>query len=260
MDGTVDPIRDAEIIELELVLADLDSAERQLEKNKRAAAQRDADALQRATVLEPMVAMLKEGKPSRKALEDMDAASQKLAQSLGFITSKPVLYVANVDEGDPLGVHNAYVDKLRAWVTEQGGELVAISGAIEAEIAMLESAEEKARISGGDWAERIGLGAVVARRPTNCWACNRISRLGQRKFAPGRFRWVQKARKPPVSSTPISSAASSGPRSITIADLKTYKVESAIRSAGKLRPEGKEYVVNDGDIMHFFSTYKFSIG
>lgn len=250
VDGNVDPIRDVEIIELELVLADLDSAERQLEKNKRAAAQKDPEAMQRAGVLEPMVALLKEGKPSRKALEGMDPATQRMAKSLGFITSKPVLYVANVDEGDPLGEHNPYVAKLRDWVAANGGELVVISGAIEAEIASLESAEEKQEFLAGIGLEESGL-ARLSRAAYHLLGLQSYFTAGPKEI---RAWTIPVGAKAPQAAGVIHSDFERGfirAEVYTLNDLKTYKTESAIRNAGRLRSEGKEYVVQDGDIMHF---------
>jgi GTP-binding protein YchF len=250
VDGNVDPIRDVEIIELELVLADLDSAERQLEKNKRAAAQKDPEAMQRAGVLEPMVALLKEGKPSRKALEGMDAATQRMAKSLGFITSKPVLYVANVDENDPLGEHNPHVAKLREWVAMNGGELVVISGAIEAEIASLESAEEKQEFLAGIGLEESGL-ARLSRAAYHLLGLQSYFTAGPKEI---RAWTIPVGAKGPQAAGVIHTDFERGyirAEVYTLDDLRNYKTETAIRSAGKLRSEGKEYVVQNGDIMHF---------
>jgi ribosome-binding ATPase YchF (GTP1/OBG family) len=197
-----------------------------------------------------MVALLKEGKPSRKALEGMDAVSQKLARSLGFITSKPVLYVANVDEGDPLGEHNAYVARLREWLTAQGGELVVISGAIEAEIASLESLEEKQEFLAGLGLEESGL-ARLSRAAYTLLGLQSYFTAGPKEI---RAWTVPVGAKGPQAAGVIHTDFERGyirAEVYTLADLKAFKVEAAIRSAGKLRSEGKEYVVQDGDIMHF---------
>lgn len=250
VDGSVDPIRDVEIIELELVLADLESAERQLEKNKRAAAQRDPEAIHRTAVLEPMVELLKEGKPSRLALAGMDPATQKLARSLGFITSKPVLYVANVDEGDPLGEHNPHVAKLRDWVDRNGGELVVISGAIEAEIAALETAEEKAEFLAGLGLEESGL-ARLSRAAYHLLGLQSYFTAGPKEI---RAWTIPVGAKAPQAAGVIHTDFERGfirAEVYTLADLEALKTEAAIRAAGKLRSEGKEYEVHDGDIMHF---------
>jgi hypothetical protein len=250
VDGTVDPIRDVETIELELVLADLDSAERQLEKNKRAAAQKDAEALMRAEVLEPMVALLRDGKPSRGAVLQMDPASQRLARSLGFITSKPVLYVANVDEGDPLGLNNPHVKTLQGWVTAHGGSLIAISGAIEAEIAGLESNEEKQEFLAGIGLEESGL-ARLGRAAYSLLGLQSYFTAGPKEI---RAWTIPAGAKAPQAAGVIHTDFERGfirAEVYTLPDLKQFKTEAAIRSAGKLRAEGKEYVVQDGDIMHF---------
>ncbi len=248
--GTVDPIRDVEIIELELVLADLESAERQLEKQKRAAAQRDPEAIQRVAVLEPMVALLKEGKPARSALKDMDAAAQKLARSLGFITAKPMLYVANVDERDPSGASNPHVARLRAWVAEHDAELVVISGAIEAEIAALESEAERREFLAGLGLQESGL-ARLARAAYRLLGLHSFFTAGPKEV---RAWTIPVGAKAPQAAGVIHSDFERGfirAEVYTLDDLRTYKTEAAIRAAGKLRSEGKEYVVRDGDIMHF---------
>ena len=248
--GTVDPIRDVEIIELELVLADLESAERQLEKQKRAAAQRDPEAIQRVAVLEPMVALLKEGKPARSALKDMDAAMQKLARSLGFITAKPMLYVANVDERDPSGASNPHVARLRAWVAEHDAELVVISGAIEAEIAALESEAERREFLAGLGLQESGL-ARLARAAYRLLGLHSFFTAGPKEV---RAWTIPVGAKAPQAAGVIHSDFERGfirAEVYTLDDLRTYKTEAAIRAAGKLRSEGKEYVVRDGDIMHF---------
>lgn len=252
VDGSVDPIRDVEIVELELVLADLESAERQLEKNKRAAAQRDPEALQRVAVLEPMVALLREGQPSRLALEHMDANARRLAKSLGFITSKPVLYVANVDEADPTGASNPHVSRLREWVAKRAGNaaMIVISGAIEAEIAALESEEEKREFLAGLGLEESGL-ARLARATYQLLGLHSFFTAGPKEV---RAWTITIGTKAPQAAGVIHSDFERGfirAEVYTLHDLRIYKSEAAIRAAGKLRAEGKDYVVQDGDIMHF---------
>jgi len=250
VDGSVDPVRDVEIIELELALADLESAERQLEKNKRAAAQRDQEAIQRVAVLEPMVALLREGKPARLALTRMDAAGQKLARSLGFITSKPVLYVANVDEQDPSGASNPHVARLQEWVSAHGAEMIVISGAIEAEIAALESDAERKEFLAGLGLEESGL-ARLARATYKLLGLQSFFTAGPKEI---RAWTIPVGTKAPQAAGVIHSDFERGfirAEVYTLDDLRTYKTEAAIRAAGKLRSEGKEYVVRDGDIMHF---------
>jgi GTP-binding protein YchF len=194
--------------------------------------------------------LLKEGKPSRKALEQMDPAAQKLARSLGFVTSKPVLYVANVDEDDPLGERNPHVAKLRQWVNANGGELVVISGAIEAEIAALESAEEKQEFLAGLGLEESGL-ARLSRAAYKLLGLQSYFTAGPKEI---RAWTIPVGAKAPQAAGVIHTDFERGfirAEVYTLDDLRVYKTEAAIRAAGKLRSEGKEYVVQDGDIMHF---------
>ncbi len=250
VDGSVDPVRDAEIIELELVLADLESAERQLEKAKRAAQQRDPEAIQKAAALEPMVARLREGKPARLAFADLDANAQRLAKSFGLLTAKPMLYVANVDERDPLGEQSQHVARLRAWAQERGEVVVAISGAIEAEIAQLESVEERREFLAALGLEESGL-ARLSRAAYRLLGLQSFFTAGPKEV---RAWTIPIGARAPQAAGVIHSDFERGfirAEVYTLDDLRTYKTEAAIRAAGRLRAEGKEYIVQDGDIMHF---------
>ncbi|MBA3533628.1 MAG: redox-regulated ATPase YchF [Ardenticatenales bacterium] len=248
--GSVDPLRDAEIINLELALADLESAEKQIERNQRTAMAKDPESAKRMAILEPIMAVLQEGKPARVALDGMDASAQRLAKSLGFITTKPMLYVANVDESDPTGASNPYVAKLQAWVEEQGAAMVVISGAIESEIAALETAEEKEAFLQEMGLDESGLSKLAH-------AAYKL--LGLYSFftaGPKEIRaWTIPAQtKAPQAAAVIHTDFERGfirAETYSLADLAAHKTEVAIRAAGKMRSEGKEYVVQDGDIMHF---------
>lgn len=249
--GLVDPIRDIEIINLELALADLESAERQLEKNKRSAASsKDPDAAQRAELLAPIVEALQAGKWARTVMGGYDANMLRISRSFGLITTKPVLYVANVDEANPTGEGNPYVAQVRAHAAAEGSEMVVISGAIEAEISALESEEEKL-----DFLSSLGLDESGLSKLTH--AAYKLLAL-QSYFTAGpkeiRAWTIPVGAKAPQAAGVIHTDFEKGfirAEVYTLDDLKTYKVESAIRAAGKLRSEGKEYVVRDGDIMHF---------
>jgi GTP-binding protein YchF len=250
--GGVDPIRDIEIVNLELVLADLDSAERQLEKAKRTAAQKDVDAAAKVPILEPIVAALKEGHSARSAMlaHHMDANAQKLARSFGLITTKPELYVANVDDGNPTGEGNPYVQKVREFAAKEGSGVVVISGAIEAEIAAFDNEAEKA-----EFLQSIGLAESGLSKLTH-EAYRLLSLQSYFTAGPKEIRaWtIHVGDKAPQAAGVIHTDFERGfirAEVYTLDDLKQFKTEPAIRSAGKLRSEGKEYVVRDGDIMHF---------
>jgi ribosome-binding ATPase len=248
--GSVDPVRDAEIINLELILADLDSAERQLERNERAAMGKDPEAARRMAVLLPVVEALRAGRPALCVTAGMDQASRRLARSLGFITSRPVLYVANVDEDDPTGESNPHVARLRAWVEEQGAEMVVLSGAIEAEIASLDSEEEKQEFLAGLGLEESGLSRLAH-------AAYRLLDL-QAFFTAGpkqiRGWTVRAGARAPQAAGAIHTDFERGfirAETYTLPDLEKYGSEAGVRAAGRMRSEGKEYVVQDGDIIHF---------
>ena len=247
--GSVDPVRDAEIINLELIIADMESAERQIERNAKAALlAKDKEAVRRMAVLEPILATLQEEKPIRVTMAQMDANQQRLVKILGFMTSKPVLYVANVDEDDPTGESNPYVAQLRDWVEAQGASMIVLSGAIEAEIAALESEEEKAEFLADLGLEESGLSKLAR-------ATYRL--LGLHSFFTGgpkelRAWTVPIGTKAPQAAGVIHTDFERGfirAETYRLPDLQEHKSEAAIRAAGKMRAEGKEYVVQDGDII-----------
>ncbi len=248
--GSVDAIRDLEIIDLELVLADLDSAERQHQKASRAAAQRDPDAAQKAKLLEPIVSALKEGRPARAVMADWDVAEMKIAASFGLITTKPQMYVANVDESDPLGEHNPEFAKLRARAEIDGAEIIAISGAIEADIAALGSEEERQEFLVSVGLAESGL-ARLGRAAYRVLGLQSYFTAGPKEI---RAWTIPVGARAPQAAGVIHTDFERGfirAEVYTIPDLAQYKTETAIRAAGKLRSEGKDYVVQNGDIMHF---------
>lgn len=248
--GMVDPISDAEIINLELILADLDSAEKQLERSQRASMGKDPEAAKRTAVLGPIIAALRAGQLASVALATMSPAEQRLANSLGFITTKPMLYVANVDEADPTGASNPYVATLRAWVAEQGAPLVVISGAIEAEIASLESEEEKQEFLREMGLDESGL-AKLAHATYKLLGLQSYFTAGPKEI---RAWTIPIGMKAPQAAAVIHTDFERGfirAETYGLRDLEQHKTEVAIRAAGKMRSEGKEYVVQDGDVMHF---------
>jgi hypothetical protein len=233
-----------------LILADLESAEKQLEKNRRAAMAKDPEATKRVALLEPIVEALKKGQPGSAALVNVGHAERRLANSLGFITTKPMLYVANVQEDDPSGENNPYVAQLRPWVQEQGAEMIVISGAIEAEISSLETAEEKQEFLREMGLEESGL-AKLARATYNLLGLQSYFTAGPKEI---RAWTVQVGTKAPQAAAVIHTDFERGfirAETYGLRDLEQYKTETAIRAAGKMRSEGKEYVVRDGDVMHF---------
>src|SRR5690625_436306 len=141
VEGSVDPIRDADTVETELMIADLDSLERQADTTAKRAKTGDKDARQRMAVLEPVLAALREGQPARKV--SISEEQKPLFRSLNLLTAKPILYVANVAEHEVAG-GNAYSEQVRARAEAEGAGFVVVSAAIEAEIATLEPDEKQA--------------------------------------------------------------------------------------------------------------------
>jgi GTP-binding protein YchF len=249
--GNVDPIRDAEVINLELILADLESVDKQIERQAKAArASKDTETLRLVSLLEEIQKVLAAGKPASALLKDSDAATIKLAKSLGIITAKPMLYVANVDESDPTGADNPYVTKLSDWVREQGADMIVLSGAIEAEIATLETLEEKEAFLADLGLDESGL-AKLARSTYRLLGLQSYFTAGPKEI---RAWTILSGTKAPQAAAVIHTDFERGfirAETYGLRDLENYKSEKAIRDAGKMRSEGKEYIVQDGDILHF---------
>ena len=245
VEGSVDPLRDIETIDTELMLADLETVGSSLDKAKRTARSGDKDAAARAEVLRKAKASLNEGKPVRQI--EFTPDEQKQLKTLGLITAKKVLYVANVDEGDLHG-EGPYVQKVRERAAAEGGFVVPVCGKLEAELAELDEADRKEML------QSMGLKEPrwprwLARR-TVCLGCRVTSPPAPRKSALGNPR----RRHGPASRRrdPYRFQAQIHSREIyTLDDLKAHKTEAAIKAAGRLRAEGKSYLMKDGDIVHF---------
>ncbi|QIG46483.1 redox-regulated ATPase YchF [Nordella sp. HKS 07] len=246
VEGGVDPIRDIETIETELMLADLDSLEKRavnLEKKLRGG---DKEAKEQYDLVKRALVLLQEGKPAR--LVERKPEEEKSFQMLGLLSSKPVLYVCNVEEASA-DKGNAYSAKVIDRAKEEGAEAVVVSAKIESEIAVLPLAEQK------DYLDTIGLAEP---------GLNRVIRAGYELLhlvtyftvGPKEARaWtVTKGTRAPQAAGVIHTDFEKGfIRSETIAydDYVGLNGEAGARDAGKLRLEGKEYVVQDGDVLHF---------
>lgn len=247
VEGSVDPIRDAETIETELMLADLESVERQVQTIAKKAKSGDKDAKIQLELLEKIKAALEGGKPARTVQPaDDEIRAYKLLQ---LLTSKPILYVCNVNE-DEAATGNEWTKKVEEMAKAQGSQTVIISAAIESEIAQLSSDEEKK-----EFLETLGL---------NEPGLNKIIRAGfallglQTYFTVGpkeaRAWTVRKGAKAPEAAGAIHSDFEKGfikAEVIAFADYVSCNGEQGAKDAGKLRQEGKEYPVKDGDIILF---------
>jgi GTP-binding protein YchF len=242
----IDPVADIETIETELMLADLDSLERRVDALEKKIRGQDKEARETLDLVNRSLALLRDGKPAR--FVERKAEEVKLFHSLGLLTSMPVLYVCNVDEASA-ATGNDYSRAVEQRAAEEGAASVVISAKIEAEIAVLPRDEREMFLSeiglqepGLDRLIRVGYGLLhlvtfftVGPKETRAWTVTRGSRA-------------------PQAAGVIHSDFERGfIRAETIAydDYLKGGGEAGARDIGKLRLEGKEYIVADGDVMHF---------
>jgi GTP-binding protein YchF len=241
----VDPISDIETIDTELALADLESVEKALNKAERAAKANDKEALARRPVLQKLAAGLDQGRPARAL--GLDEEEKALVRDLFLLTLKPLMYIANVREDGFSG--NPYLDRVRERAAGEGAEVVAICAAIEEEMAQLEDADRD------EFLRDLGLDEP---------GLNRVIRAGyallglQTYFTAGekevRAWQVRAGSTAPQAAGVIHTDFERGfIRAETIAyeDYIRYGGEAGAKEAGRLRLEGKDYVVREGDVLHF---------
>jgi GTP-binding protein YchF len=247
VEGRVDPIADAETVETELMLADLESLERRVPNLVKKAQQGDKEARIEASVLGEALELLRESKPARLT-RPKDAEEQKAFARAQLLTAKPVLYVCNVDEGDA-ATGNALSEKVAEKAKSEGAVSVVISAAIEAEIATL-PAEERDAFLADLGLEETGLNRMIHAA---------YALLGLITFytaGPKEARaWtVHKGARAPEAAGEIHTDFERGfirAETISYDDFLACGGEAGARDAGKLRSEGKDYVVQDGDVMLF---------
>lgn len=243
--GKIDPANDIEVINTELALADLDSVERAHQKSIKAAKTADKDAVKTRDLLERVRAQLNKAQPARSL--GLDAHERAMLRDMHLLTDKPVMYVANVDE---VGfTDNPKLDRVRALAKSEGAVVVPVCAAIEAEISQLEEADR------ADFLKELKLDEP---------GLNRVIRgaytlLGlQTYFTAGvkevRAWTVRKGATAPQAAGVIHTDFEHGfirAEVIAYDDFIAYKGEAGAKEAGKLRLEGKEYIVREGDVMHF---------
>ncbi len=247
VDGTVDPLRDKEIIDTELQLKDLDSVEKKLQKVSRAAKTGDKDAVKAETVLLKYKTHLDDGKSARTL--EMSANDKEHIADLCLLTDKPVMYVCNVDEASVVN-GNKFVDQVKEIVKNEKAEVIIISAAIESDISELDSYED--RIS---FLNDLGLTeSGVAKLITASYKLLNLITYFTAGVQEVRAWTINNGFKAPQAAGVIHTDFERGfikADVISYEDFKKYGTESACREAGALRMEGKEYLVNDGDVMHF---------
>lgn len=249
VDGNVNPIRDKEIIDYELQLKDLDTIDSRIQKVQKQA-QTGGDKVAKMTyeVLHKYKEALEQGKSARTVtFETKD--EQKLAKELFLLTSKPVLYVCNVDEGSAVN-GNKYVEMVREAIKDEDAQLLVVAAKIESEIAEFETFEEREMFLG-----EIGLTeSGVARLIKTAYKLLNLETYFTVGVQEVRAWTYLKGSKAPQCAGVIHTDFEKGfirAEVIKYHDFIEYGSEAAIKEAGKLGVEGKEYVVEDGDIMHF---------
>ena len=248
VDGSVDPVRDKGVIDVELQIKDLETVEARLAKvQKQAKIGADKDARKLCDLLERYRAALLEGRSCRSV--ELAEDEEAMARDLFLLTNKKVLYVCNVDEASAAN-GNAYVDAVREAVKDEDAEVMVIAAKTEAEIAEIESYEDRQM-----FLEELGLEeSGVVRLIQSAYHL-----LGLQTFVTAgadecRAWTIHRGDKAPKAAGVIHSDFEKGfirAEVIKYDDYVNYKTEAAVRAAGKMGVEGKEYVVQDGDIMHF---------
>jgi hypothetical protein len=244
--GRVNPVEDAETVETELMLADLDSLERRLPQLAKKAQQGDKEAKVQVAALTPALELLKAGKPARLA-EPRDEEEARALKNAQLLTTKPVLYVCNVEEASA-ATGNAHSAAVAAMAQRVGARAVVVSAAIEAEIATMDAAD------GQEYLESLGLAETGLARVVRA-AYDLLGLITFFTVGPKEARaWTVKkgARAPQAAGEIHGDFEKKFIRAETIAydDYITLGGEAAAKEAGRLRAEGKEYVVADGDVMH----------
>ena len=249
VDGSVDPVRDKEIIDTELQLKDLETVENRIKRvEKIAQVGNDKNAKLEYTVLTAIREVLLEGNNARSVtFESKD--EQNAARNLFLLTSKPVLYVCNVDEGSAVS-GNEYVERVREAVAPEGAEILVVAAQTEADIAELETFEERQEFLKDVGLEESGVNRLI-KAAYKLLDLETFITAGEVEV----HAWTYKRGwKAPQCAGVIHTDFEKGfirAQVIKYEDFIKYGSESAVREAGLLHIEGKEYVVQDGDIMHF---------
>jgi GTP-binding protein YchF len=248
VDGTIDPVRDKETIDIELQLKDLETVESRLQKTeKMAKTGKDADAKRLVEVLHRYKETLEMGKSARTV--ELTEAEEKVTKDLFLLTNKPILYVCNVDEAS-VKTGNKHVDALREAVKDENAEILIIGAGIEADISELDTYEEKQMFLEDLGLEEPGVNKLIK-------SAFRLLDL-ETYFTAGvkevRAWTYPKGAKAPQAAAVIHTDFEKGfirAEVIKYNDYVELGSEQACKEAGKMAIEGKEYVVQDGDIMHF---------
>jgi len=250
VDGSVNPVRDKEIIDLELSFKDLETVEKRIDKSARAARAGNKEEGKALEILTAVKAHLETGRVVRELLSSMDEDAKYLVtKELTLLTAKPVLYVCNVDEG-AIESGNAHTEAFRKAVAAENAEIINICAGIEAQIAELDTKEERQ-----EFLEMMGLSEPgVNRLIHSAYKLLNLITYFTAGVKEVRAWTVRRGAKAPEAAGVIHSDFEKGfirAEVIKYLDFITLGSEAKVKEAGKMAVEGKEYVVTDGDLMHF---------
>lgn len=247
VDGSVDPLRDLTTIETELLLADMESLEKRIQGLEKRAKGNDKEAKEHLELIKKILPSLQEGKPAKTT--PLTKEEEVIFPQLQLLTSKPILYVCNVSEQEA-AKGNKYTEQVKNYATSKGDSIVVISAAIEEEVSKLESKEDQVFFLQSLGLESTGLAQVIKA------GYSLLNLLTFFTVGPKEARaWtVNKGSKAPKAAGAIHTDFERGficAETIAYNDYINCKGEAAAKNAGKLRQEGKEYLVQDGDVFHF---------
>jgi len=251
IEGLIDPIRDTETVETELMLADLESLERRALHLVKRARGGDKEAKAQLVVVEPVLAGLREGTPARDVI--IGAEQQRTLMALQLLSAKPVLYIANVEEANAAS-GNADTCRVAEYAATRGARSVIISAAIEAELAQLSDAGEKGEFLASLGLEETGLARVIRAG----YALLRLVTFFTAGPKEAHAWTVEQGTKAPQAAGKIHTDFEKGfirAETIAFADFAAFGGEQGAKDAGRMRLEGADYVVQDGDVMH----YRFNV-
>ena len=247
VEGSVDPIRDAETVETELLLADLDSLERRIVPLGKRARGGETEARAQLAVVEPVLAALREGAPARRV--ELPPEQRRVLAGLQLLTAKPMLYIANVDEASA-AAGNAMSRRVADHAAAQQSPTVAISAAIEAELAQLAEAEMRGEFLAALGLEETGLARVIG----SGYALLHLLTFFTAGPKETRAWTITRGTKAPQAAGRIHTDFEKGfirAETIAYADFVAHRGEQGAKEAGRMRLEGADYIVADGDVMHF---------
>jgi ribosome-binding ATPase len=247
VEGRVDPVADAEVVETELLLADLESVERQMVSTEKKAKGGDKESIARLALLQRVSETLQDGRPARTL--EVEADDVKLFGQIGLLTAKPILYVSNVDEGSA-ATGNEISARVNEMAAQKGAANVVISAAIEAEVSELTDPDERSEFLADLGLSETGLARIIRA------GYGLLDLITYFTAGPKEVRaWtITSGTQAPGAAGVIHSDFEHGfirAETVSYDDFVLCKGEAGARDAGKLRAEGKDYVVRDGDMLHF---------